>query len=268
VFTNRVWYWHFGEGIVRTPDNFGKMGERPSHPELLDYLSRRFVESGWSTKALHRMIVLSSTYQMSSVASEATVAADLDNRLFSRFPRRRLSVEEMRDGLLAIDGTIDLTMGGTLQSGFGTDGENSNDRLSLKPEVVKRRMIYLPLRRANLPTLLNLFDFGDATSSASKRTATIIAPQALFMMNSDFVTERASNLARQVLDDSSLATAERVRRLYVRILNRQATAQEVDSGLSYVSSLEKRLGPERKPADAWMSLSRILIASNEYIFVD
>jgi hypothetical protein len=153
VFANRVWYWHFGEGIVRTPDNFGKMGDRPTHPELLDYLARRFVEGGWSVKKLHRLILLSSAYQMGSQPADEAVAADLENQLFSRFPRRRLSVEEMRDGMLSLDGAIDLTMGGTLQSGFGTDGENSNDRLSVRPEVVKRRMVYLPLRRANLPTM-------------------------------------------------------------------------------------------------------------------
>ena len=121
VFVNRVWYWHFGEGLVRTPDNFGRMGDMPTSPELLNYLSHRFVESGWSVKALHRMIVLSNTYQMSSMPSDAVSEADPENRLFSRFPRRRLAVEEIRDGMLAIDGTLDLTMGGTMQSGFGTD---------------------------------------------------------------------------------------------------------------------------------------------------
>src|SRR5207302_5238186 len=124
VMVNRIWQWHFGEGLVRTPDNFGSMGDRPSHPELLDYLAKRFVESGWSVKAMHRLIVMSNTYRMSSLAGEAAVGTDPENRLFSRFPRRRLSVEEMRDGMLSIDGSIDLTMGGTLQSGFGTDGEN------------------------------------------------------------------------------------------------------------------------------------------------
>ena len=104
---------------------------------------------------------------------------------------RRLDVEEIRDGMLAIDGTIDLTMGGTMQSGFGTDGENSNDRLSLNPEKATRRTVYLPLRRANLPSLLNLFDFGDATTVTSKRANTNVAPQALFMMNSEFVEQRA-----------------------------------------------------------------------------
>ncbi len=131
--------------------------------------------------------------------------------------------------MLAIDGTLDLTMGGTLQSGFGTDKENSSDRLSIRPETIKRREVYIPLRRANLPTLLNLFDFGDATTAASKRPATTVAPQALFMMNSDFVTERAQNLTKQMLNNPSLDQAGRIRSLYLRVLNRPATPQEIDS---------------------------------------
>ena len=241
------------------------MGETPTHPDLLNYLSRQFVESGWSVKALHRSIVLSNTYRMGSLAADAALEGDPENRLFSRFPRRRLSVEEMRDGMLSIDGTIDLTMGGTLQSGFGTDSENSSGRLSLRPEAIKRRQVYLPLRRANLPTLLNLFDFGDATTAASKRPATTVAPQALFMMNSDFVSERAQNLAKQILNNQSLDPAGRVRTLYLRILNRQATPGETDGGLSYVEGFQKR---GASVADAWMSFGRILLASNEYIYLD
>jgi Protein of unknown function (DUF1553) len=209
--------------------------------------------------------VLSNTYRMSSLPGEAAVQADPENRLFSRFPRRRLSVEEMRDGMLSIDGSIDLTMGGTLQSGFGTDGENSSGRLSLRPEAIKRREVYLPLRRANLPTLLNLFDFGDATTAASKRPVTTVAPQALFMMNSDFVTERAQNLTKQILDNPSLDQAGRVRTLYLRVLNRQATPQETDGALSYVEGFQKR---GTSLVDAWTSFGRILLASNEYIYLD
>src|SRR5205823_1523298 len=107
VMMNRLWYWHFGEGIVRTPDNFGRMGDRPSHPELLDYLAKRFVESGWSVKAMQRLIMLSSTYQMSSEGDPKAMAADPENLLLTRFNRQRLDVEEIRDGLLAIDGSLD-----------------------------------------------------------------------------------------------------------------------------------------------------------------
>ncbi|MGH9632845.1 MAG: PSD1 and planctomycete cytochrome C domain-containing protein, partial [Bryobacteraceae bacterium] len=267
VMANRIWLGHFGEGIVRTPDNFGKMGERPTHPELLDYLASQFVENGWSVKSMHRMILLSNTYQMSSEIADRSMEADPENKLFSRFPRRRLTVEEIRDGLLAIDNSINLTMGGTLQKGFGTDKENSDDRLSLRPETNRRRMVYLPLRRANLPTLLNLFDFGDATVSSGKRALTTVAPQALFMMNSDFVEERSKNLSKLVLSESDDASA-RLRRLYIKILNRMPEPEEIDAGLTYVSSFQQKFAPKRTEADAWFSLSRILIASNDFIYLD
>ena len=263
---NRIWQWHFGEGIVRTPDNFGKMGERPTHPELLDYLASRFVESGWSIKAMHRTIMLSSAYQMASQTGDAVVEADPENRLFSRFNRQRLDVEEIRDGMLAIDGTIDLTMGGTLQKGFGTDKENSADRLSLNPEKLRRRTVYLPLRRANLPTLLNLFDFGDATTVTGKRALTNVAPQALFMMNSDFVSERALNLA-QSLSKREAEPARRMEDVYWSILDRQPSAGEVDAGLTYIENFRKKFARVSE-LDAWQSFCRILLASDDFIYVD
>ena len=267
VMVNRIWLWHFGEGIVRTPDNFGKMGERPTHPELLDWLARQFVQSGWSIKALHRTIMLSSAYQMSTGITDTTWNADPENRLFSRFPRRRLTVEEMRDGLLAIDGTLDLTMGGTLQSGTGTDSENDSKRLSLNPEKVDRRSVYVPLRRANLPTLLNLFDFGDATAMSGKRQLTNIATQALFWMNSDFVTTRSGNLARELLRAKGQGNGARIRSVYLKILNRPPTPDESAAALRYVAEFALRQ-PKADPVAAWQSFCRVLMASNEYIYLD
>ncbi|NBO64859.1 MAG: DUF1553 domain-containing protein [Acidobacteria bacterium] len=267
VMVNRVWLWHFGEGIVRTPDNFGKMGERPTNPELLDWLATEFIRSGWSIKALHRLIMLSKTYQMSSGISNAAQDLDPENRLFSRFPRRRLTVEEVRDGLLAIDGTLDLTMGGTLQSGTGTDGENDSKRLSLNPEKINRRSIYIPLRRANLPTLLNLFDFGDATAMSGKRQLTNIATQALFWMNSDFVTERTRGVANDLLNAQGAGDDSRVRSAYLRILNRQPSADEIIDARRYLSEFSAQL-PTPEPVLAWQSLCRVLMASNEFIYLD
>jgi hypothetical protein len=268
VMVNRIWQWHFGEGLVRTPDNFGKMGERPTHPELLDYLSARFVENGWRLKEMHRMIMLSSAYQMSSVNPNIAEDADPDNRLLSRFNRRRLSIEEMRDGLLAIDGTLDLTMGGTLQTGRGTDGENNQGRLSLNPEKLKRRTVYLPLRRANLPTLLNLFDFGDATTTTGKRQVTNVATQALFWLNSEFLNERAQSVARSLLDKRELSDAARVEIAYTRILNRNPSGDEVDQGLNYVAGFKQKFAGEKADQKAWQSLCRVLMSSNDFVYVD
>jgi hypothetical protein len=186
--------------------------------------------------------------------------------LLSRFNRRRLDIEEIRDGMLAIDGTLDLTMGGTLQKGFGTDKENSADRLSMNPEKLLRRTVYIPLRRANLPTLLNLFDFGDATTVTGKRPLTNVAPQALFMMNSDFVGERALNLA-QSLSKKEADPARRMQSAYWTVLGRAPSSDEVDSGLSYIASFRKKF-ERASELEAWQSFCRILLASDDYIYVD
>lgn len=265
VMVNRLWNWHFSEGIVRTPDNFGLMGEKPTHPELLDYLAQQFVSSGWSMKAMHRTMLLSSTYQMGSAVTDDQQRLDPENRLFSRFPRRRLGVEEIRDSMLAIDGSLDLTMGGTLQKGVGTDSENSTDRLSLSPETLKRRTVYLPLRRSNLPSLLNLFDFGDAAQVMGKRQATNIAPQALFMMNSAFVADRAKVVSSQILKTADLTPQQRVEHANLRILNRAVDPAEVDRALTYLQAFQQRGHSE---PEAWQSYCQALMASNAFIYVD
>jgi hypothetical protein len=268
VMVNRIWQYHFGEGLVRTPNNFGKLGEAPTHPELLDYLAKRFVEDGWSVKKMHRRLMLSSAYQMSSQIDKDRIERDPANRLYSRFSRRRLDVEEIRDGLLAIDGSIDLTMGGTLQSGFGTDGENSEDRLSINPSTSKRRTVYLPLRRSNLPSLLNLFDFGDATTPSEGRAPTNVAPQALFMMNSQFIADRSRELARK-LTSTEADDRRRIADAYLWMLDRKPTADEIQDMLNYMRAYERQAAQSPDvPWTAWQSLCRILISSNEFIYVD
>jgi hypothetical protein len=259
VMVNRIWQWHFGEGLVRTPNNFGKLGAVPTHPELLDWLAQKFIESGWSIKAMHRLILSSNTYRMSTIASAQVMERDPENRLLARFSPRRLTVEELRDSLLAIDGSMDWTMGGKMMEGEGTDKEFAEARKSLDPDTSKRRMVYLPLRRSNLPSILNLFDFGDATTSNEGRTQTNVAPQALFMMNSEFVAARARAIASQlmVLDDSA-----RVRSAYVRIINRTPSSDYVQQALAYVKSF-----PGGNNELAWTSLIRTMIASNDFLYV-
>jgi cytochrome c553 len=254
VFVNRVWQWHFGEGLVRTPSNWGATGERPTHPELLDYLAARFVESGWSLKALHKEILLSRAYQMSTQVSPAARAADPANRLWSRFARRRLSVEELRDAMLALDGSLDRTVGGTVY-------DNSKKRPTGKPEDNHRRTLYSPVSRGSVPTMLATFDFGDATTSSEGRTRTTVAPQALFMMNSEFLTQRAASLASRLAG----TPAAKVAQLYRDVLLRAPAAAEADQAISYVESLERR---GVTAATAWASLCRVMLASSEFLYVD
>jgi uncharacterized protein DUF1549/uncharacterized protein DUF1553 len=265
VIANRIWQGHFGEGIVRTPDNYGRLGDRPSNPELLDYLARTFIDNGWSIKKMHKLIMLSKTYQMSAAFDEEKKAKDPENRLLSHFPRQRLSVEEIRDAYLAMGGDLDLTMGGTLDPGVGTDGETSSSRISMNPEKTNRRSIYLPLRRSNLPTLYSLFDFGDATTPDGRRNSTIVATQALFVMNSPLVIREANHLTANVLKQEKL-DKRRVEEIYVRVLDRQPDPSEIDRGLTYVANLRQRWDAISEEK-AWTSLTHVLMASNEFIFL-
>ena len=264
VMANRIWQGHFGDGIVRTPDNFGKLGDRPSNPALLDYLARQFMETGWSIKKMNREIMLSKTYQMSAEFDETKKLKDPEDRLISRFPRQRLSIEQIRDAFLAIGGDLDLTMGGTLDPGVGTDGETSAGRISLNPESTNRRSIYLPLRRSNLPTLYMLFDFGDATSPEGKRNPTTVATQALFVMNSPLVEREAKSLADKTLKEKS--DSKRIEELYLRVLDRRPDPSEIDAGLTYVQSLRTKWSTIDEKT-AWQSLTHALMASNEFIYM-
>src|SRR5215468_5630308 len=207
-------------------------------------------------------------YHMSSATPNLGEDAEPENRSLTRFNSRRLLVAEMSNGLLAIDGTLDLTMGGTLQTGRGTDGENNQGRLSLNPEKLKRRTVYLPLRRANLPTLLNLFDFGDATTTTGKRQLTNIATQALFWLNSEFLNERAQGVAKSLLDQTRMSDAERVEVAYARILNRHPGKDEVDQALSYITGFKQKFAGEKSDQKAWQSLCRVLMSSNDFVYVD
>ncbi len=265
VMANRIWQGHFGDGLVRTPDNYGRLGERPNHPELLDYLAKTFMDDGWSIKKMHKLIMLSKTYQMSAAFDEEKKAKDPENRLLSHFPRQRLSIEEIRDAYLAMGGDLDLTMGGTLDPGVGTDGETSAGRISMNPEKTNRRSIYLPLRRSNLPTLYTLFDFGDATSPEGHRNPTTVATQALFVMNSPMVIREANHLTTNVLKQEKL-DKRRIEEIYLRVLDRRPDANEIDQDLTYLANLRRKWN-DIDDEKAWTSLTHVLMASNEFIFV-
>ncbi len=262
VMVNRIWQWHFGEALVRTPSNWGATGEKPTHPELLDYLASRFIESGWSIKAMHRLILASNAYRMSTVASRGAREIDPANRLWSRFNRQRLSVEQIRDSMLAFDGSLDRTFGGSLL----TEGRRGGR--ALKADQVVRRTLYLPVRRGSIHTVLAAFDFGDATTSSEGRTRTNVAPQALFIMNSEYVRGHALGIARQLLADSALADAQRIDRLYRLVLSRPASPSETDQALTYVSSLMTKLGTDGSRLVSWQSLCHALIAANEFIYLE
>jgi hypothetical protein len=272
VMVNRIWRWHFGAGLVRTPDNFGKLGEPPTNPPLLDWLAHRFMDSGWSIKAMHRFIMVSATYQMSSTQDARAAERDPDNRLHGRANVRRLEAEVVRDALLAISGSLDRTMGGTLLGVKNRDylfDHTSRDATSYDSP---RRSLYLPVIRNHLYDVFQLFDSTDATVPNGDRATTTVAPQALFMMNSDLVAQVSERLAAELLDDRKVDDAGRIRRLYEKAYGRPATTSEIVKGQEFIRACEQALQGEEPDAgkrrtQAWASLCQVVVAANEFIYI-
>ena len=208
VMVNRIWQHHFGRGIVRTPGNMGKLGERPTHPELLDFLADQFIRSGWSIKAMHRAVMLSATYQQSSAPAPETLQADPDNRWFGRMNRRRLEAEEVRDALLAVAGRLDPTMCGRASQDF------------MRP----RRTLYLMTLRSDRSTFRELFDAADSTAIIDKRGESTVAPQALFLLNHPFAVQQAKAVAERVRHGAESDTQDIIKRLYVLLYGRAPVA--------------------------------------------
>jgi len=267
VLVNRVWRWHFGQGIVASTDNFGLLGSRPSHPELLDWLAGQFIESGWSIKDLHRLIMKSAVYQESSTANYSMAdgadprAVDPENRLCWRANIQRLEAEEIRDAMLSVSGWLDLTMGGKtipLHNREFVFNHTSKDHTTYESA---RRALYLPIIRNNLYNMLEQFDYPDPTMPTGSRNSTVIAPQALIMMNSPVVMECGARLAARL---SVLANDEqRVREIYALLYNRAPSEREKDRVLAAVRDFSR----SEKPESAWSLMCQTLLAANEFIYL-
>ncbi len=272
VIVNRLWQWHFGEGLVRSTDNFGELGERPTHPELLDWLATELQAHGWSLKQLHRTLVLSATYGMSGRATPRNRELDAENRLWSRFPRRRLEAEAIRDAMLAISGNLDLAMGGSLLPIENRKYVTSTANVSPKIYDSKRRTLYLPVVRSALYEVLQAFDFADPSMLSAQRQSTTVAPQALFMLNSAFVSEQSLSLADELLARADLDDAGRLRTIYQRIVGRAPTESEQSRILefvgAYAQAYESTTSQTEGRRRAWHSVCRAVLASNEFIFIE
>ncbi|QDU38910.1 Planctomycete cytochrome C [Maioricimonas rarisocia] len=254
VAVNRIWHHLFGQGIVRTVDNFGVPGELPSHPELLDYLASQLIDSGWSNKQMVREIVLSRTYRLSSDRGERAIAADAENRWLAGQNRRRLEAEAIYDSVLSLSGQLDRQTGGdTVRPGTRSEYGYRFD--------TGRRAIYLPVFRNRLHDLLTVFDFPNPNLSNGRRKVTTLATQALFLMNSPFIWEQSRLTAERLLADESLTDSERLAQLYQWALGREPSSAERELALKYLAA------DSADPVEMWGTLCQAVIASVDFRYV-
>lgn len=272
VMVNRVWQHHFGRGIVPSSSDFGKLGEDPTHPELLEYLSYQFIQNGWSLKDLHRRIMLSKTYRMSSAPNEKNLLADPSNLLFWRFNMRRLSAEELRDSMLALSGKLNLKVGGqwvyppmpdevlatASQPGKGWP-------VSEKEEDHYRRSLYIHVKRSLRYQLLADFDQADTDSPCAVRFATTVPTQALTMLNSKFVNDQATLLAQRLRSGSDSSVESQVRSGLELALQREARNDEIQHCVELVEKL-KADGMSEEVALERFAL--VALNLNEFVYLD
>lgn len=270
VFVNRVWRWRFGRGIVGSVDNFGALGDQPTHPELLDYLAEKFVnEDGWSLKKLHKRMMLTSTYMMSGKYNETAASFDPDNHLLWRFPRKRLEAEAIRDSIFFVAGKLDRKMGGSMMNfssrAYVTD---TNGRQPFKYDS-PRRALYLPVVRAAVYDVYTAFDFGDPTVMNGDRPSTTIAPQALFMLNSPVILDASKTLATKLNASKEMKDEDKIRSLYISSYGRPASDAEITRSLEFLKKFEAAYGQSKDAKlNAWQSLCKAVMAANEFIYVE
>jgi hypothetical protein len=283
VMVNRVWQRHFGEGIVSSANDFGLMGEPPTHPELLDWLASEFIASGWKLKDLHRLIVLSNTYQMSNRFDARAAQVDPKGRLLWRWRQRRLEAEAVRDAVLAVSGQLNPQMAGPSmyppipravlegQSRPG-DGWGKSD-----PRQTARRSIYIFVKRVLAVPELDLLDAPDTTCSCEQRMVSTTAPQALTFLNGDFMQQQAGHLAQRLLNEAGRDAKGQVERAFLLALGRPPKAEERQMCLEFLDRQQKQImGDARRlkgsPADpqrrALEALCLVMLNTNEFVYVD
>jgi hypothetical protein len=275
VMVNRIWRHHFGTGLVKTLDNFGKTGTPPTHPELLDWLAREFVRSGWSVKAMHRLIVTSATYRQSSAVTPALEAADPENALYSRMPLQRLSADQLNDAMLAVSGRLNEA-----QFGPADPVEARPDGLVVPRRTAHgwRRSIYIQQQRKVVVTGLESFDFPLMNPNCIDRRDSTVVLQALHLMNNGMVYELADSLARRVEGEAGADPARQIERIYVVALGRSPTAEEMSLGKTALAQMTDRFSGAAaagaKPDDAepahkaLTTFCHAMLNSAEFLYVD
>jgi Protein of unknown function (DUF1553)/Protein of unknown function (DUF1549)/Planctomycete cytochrome C len=272
VFVNRLWQHHFGRGIVPTPNDFGKLGELPTHPELLDWLADEFVKGGWHVKRMHKLIMTSSAYQMSAKADENGLKLDPANALYWRFNMRRLTAEEVRDSILAASGQLNLKAGGPgvypkipreVLQGQSVPGSGWSQSPT---EEAARRSVYVHVKRSLLVPILSHHDQADTDSSCPVRYTTTVPTQALGMLNGEFTNEQAAIFAERLRKEAPNDIAAQVRRAVRLTTGRQPTADEVHKDVTFIKDMQTKHGLS-EPA-ALKQYCLLALNTNEFIYVD
>ena len=270
VMVNRIWKHHFGQGLVRSTDNFGETGERPSHPELLDYLAGEFQSSGWSVKAMHRAMLLSSTYAMSNQALQEARRLDPSNKLVHHIPARRLEAEAIRDAILAVSGKLDRALFGPSITPYISPYQDGRGKPPFPGPLDGRgrRSVYVEVRRNFLTPLLLAFDYPLPISTRGRRTVSTVPSQALMMMNNQFVAQQAEAWARQEIEREADRRA-RVENMFLSAYGRPVRPDELDEVEVFLSRQSSRYAASRNPDDirVWTDLAHVLFSSTEFIFI-
>lgn len=285
VIVNRVWQFHFGEGLVRTPSDFGVMGEPPSHPELLDWLANWFVDNGWSFKKLHRLILSSNTYRMSKAWNSEYGAVDPENNLLWRVPYRRLEVEALRDSMLAVSGRLNAKMYGPSMFPFvpkeALAGSSDPDKIWQPFDEIEasRRTVYAHIKRSLVVPMLEVLDLCDTTKSSAKRSVTSVAPQALTLFNGHFVNQQAAHLAKRLATEVGSDPARQIDLAYRLALCRSPTKTELAGMLDFLHDEARRFQSDTEAAGqpltdvtatqrALEQLCRVVFNLNEFAYAD
>jgi hypothetical protein len=272
VMVNRLWQFHFGRGIVPTPNDFGKLGEEPTHPELLDWLAQDFQRGSWRIKRLHKLLMTSNTYRMSSAATVAGIERDPANRLFWRFNMRRLGAEEVRDSILAVSGKLNLKAGGPgiypvipkeVLAGQSVPGSGWGKS---DPDEAARRSVYVHVKRSLLVPILSQHDMADTDSSCAARFTTTVPTQALGMLNGEFTNEQARDFAERLEREAPSNTAAQVARGISLTASRRPGAEEVAGDVAFIRKLQSDGG--MNPRQALVQYCLLLLNSNEFVYLD
>ena len=272
VAVNRLWTWHFGDGLVRTPDNFGRLGDQPAHQELLDWLAQSFLQQGWSVKAMHKLIMNSATYQMSTEANAQAELIDSENRLFWHRQRQRLDAESFRDSLFVISDSLDRTTGGSLLGLENRKYVTNTGSRSFEGYNTKKRSVYLPVIRSSGYEPFQAFDFPDPSVTMGRRAVTNIPAQSLLLMNGKLVQDQTRKRAEYLMKQSG-DEAKKINLAYEILFSRNAQPSEVQRAIEFLNLYQAAAQSEKVSKDeslilAWQGLCRSLLSTNEFVFVE